>query len=59
VWNGAEETLQDGSHLYATQHETAKSVRAVINLEAAGTTGGALVFQATSKEMIEAYATVP
>lgn len=23
VWNGAEETLQDGSHLYSTQQETA------------------------------------
>jgi Zn-dependent M28 family amino/carboxypeptidase len=35
------------------------SVRAVINLEAAGTTGGALLFQATSQEMIEAYSHVP
>lgn len=59
LWNGAEETLQDGSHLYSTQHETAKQVKAVINLEAAGTTGGALLFQATSKEMIEAYSHAP
>ncbi len=25
MWNGGEETLQDGSHLYSTQHETAKT----------------------------------
>lgn len=55
VWNGGEETLQDGSHLYSTQHESANTVKAVINLEAAGTTGGALLFQATSREMIEAF----
>lgn len=59
MWNGGEETLQDGSHLYSTQHESAKTVRAVINLEAAGTTGGALLFQATSKEMIEAFQHAP
>lgn len=31
----------------------------MINLEAAGTTGGALLFQATSKEMIEAFSHSP
>ncbi|KAK8864706.1 hypothetical protein IAR55_001960 [Kwoniella newhampshirensis] len=50
LWNGAE----DGSHLYSTKHPSAKRVRAMINLEAAGSTGGALLFQATSKEMIDA-----
>lgn len=59
LWNGAEETLQDGSHLYSTQHHTAKDIKAVINLEAAGTSGGALLFQATSKEMIEAFESTP
>jgi Zn-dependent M28 family amino/carboxypeptidase len=59
MWNGAEETLQDGSHLYSTQHPSAKDIKAVINLEAAGTTGGALLFQATSKEMIEAFSHAP
>lgn len=59
LWNGAEETLQDGSHLYSTQHPSASDVKAVINLEAAGTTGGALLFQATSKEMIEAFKHTP
>ncbi|KAJ9121564.1 hypothetical protein QFC22_002183 [Naganishia vaughanmartiniae] len=77
LFNGAEETLQDASHLYSMQHETKDlyvsmhhirkarklkpyyRVKAVINLEAAGSTGGALLFQATSKEMIEAYSKVP
>ncbi|WVF71126.1 hypothetical protein IAT40_005923 [Kwoniella sp. CBS 6097] len=59
MWNGAEETLQDGSYHYSTRHHTKDQVRAAINLEAAGTTGGALLFQATSREMIEAYAHAP
>ncbi|KAI0078731.1 hypothetical protein K474DRAFT_1593590 [Panus rudis PR-1116 ss-1] len=59
LFNNAEESLQDGSHLYSTQHHTAKSVRAAINLEAAGTTGPELLFQATSEEMIKAYSKVP
>lgn len=59
LFNNAEESLQDGSHLYSTQHETAPTVRAVINLEAAGTTGPELLFQATSEQMIEAYSHVP
>lgn len=33
VFNNAEESLQDGSHLYSTQHPTAHTVRAAINLE--------------------------
>ncbi|KAF8521632.1 hypothetical protein BU17DRAFT_45701 [Hysterangium stoloniferum] len=59
LFNNAEESLQDGSHLYATQHTTARTVRAVINLEAAGMQGPELLFQATSEEMVEAYAKVP
>ncbi|TCD69495.1 hypothetical protein EIP91_007425 [Steccherinum ochraceum] len=59
LFNNAEESLQDGSHLYSTQHHTAKTVRAAINLEAAGTTGPELLFQATSEEMIQAYSHVP
>ncbi|THU88630.1 hypothetical protein K435DRAFT_866100 [Dendrothele bispora CBS 962.96] len=59
LFNNAEESLQDGSHLFSTQHPVAPTIRAVVNLEAAGTTGRELLFQATSEQMIEAYSRVP
>jgi Zn-dependent M28 family amino/carboxypeptidase len=59
VFNNAEESLQDGSHLFATQHPIANTIRAVVNLEAAGNTGPEILFQATSEEMIKAYSKVP
>ncbi|EKM81542.1 hypothetical protein AGABI1DRAFT_69822 [Agaricus bisporus var. burnettii JB137-S8] len=59
LFNHAEESLQDGSQLFSSQHPVASTVRAVINLEAAGTTGRELLFQATSEQMIEAYSHVP
>ncbi|KAJ3517001.1 hypothetical protein NLJ89_g779 [Agrocybe chaxingu] len=59
LFNNAEESLQDGSHLFSAQHPIASTVRAALNLEAAGTTGRELLFQATSEAMIEAYSHVP
>ena len=59
LWNNAEESLQDGSHLFSTQHPIRDTVRAVVNLEAAGTKGPELLFQATSEQMIQAYSHVP
>ena len=59
LFNNGEESLQDASHLYITQHETAPTVRAVVNLEACGVSGPELLFQATSESMIHAYSKVP
>lgn len=59
LFNGGEESLQDASHMFITKHPLKDIVRAVINLEACGTDGPEILFQATSKEMVEAYSKVP
>ncbi|KAF9435018.1 hypothetical protein BGZ76_007031 [Entomortierella beljakovae] len=59
MFNGGEESLQDASHSFITAHELKDNVRAVVNLEACGTTGPEVLFQANSREMIDAYRTVP
>lgn len=60
LFNDAEESLQDASHLFTTQpHPWAPTVRGIVNLEAAGNTGPSILFQATSSKMLEAYSNVP
>ncbi|EPY49730.1 peptidase [Schizosaccharomyces cryophilus OY26] len=59
LFNDAEESLQDASHLFITQSSLKDTVKCVVNLEACGTTGAEILFQATSNEMIKAYSHVP
>ncbi|KAJ3296435.1 hypothetical protein HDU79_006666 [Rhizoclosmatium sp. JEL0117] len=55
LFNGAEETLQDASHAFSVNHPLAKKVRAFINMEAMGNSGKEVLFQANSRELVEAY----
>ena len=59
LFNGAEETLQDGSHAFLTQHPLAPRVKAVIYMEAMGAKGQEILFQANSPFLISKYAAVP
>lgn len=60
LFNDAEESLQDASHLFANEpHPWAHTVRGVVNLEAAGNKGASTMFQATSNKFLEAYGSTP
>eukprot|EP00698_Gefionella_okellyi_P026041 TRINITY_DN9804_c0_g3_i1.p1 TRINITY_DN9804_c0_g3~~TRINITY_DN9804_c0_g3_i1.p1 ORF type:complete len:859 (+),score=186.25 TRINITY_DN9804_c0_g3_i1:59-2635(+) len=56
LFNGAEESLQQGSHAFIALHPWAKSVRALINLDSAGGGGPALLVQTGSARIASLYA---
>ncbi|KAJ1554010.1 hypothetical protein HK405_006256 [Cladochytrium tenue] len=55
LFNGAEETMLDGSHGFITQSELAGTCRAFINMDSMGCTGKATLFQVNSRELAKLY----
>ncbi|KAJ3368100.1 hypothetical protein GGF31_006807 [Allomyces arbusculus] len=55
LWNGAEETYQDGSAAFMENSPWFKDVNTLLNLEAVGVAGKAVLFQTKGQTMLKAY----
>jgi len=58
LWNGAEESLQEGSHGFITQHRWNTTIGSVFNFDAGGIGGPQILFQVGSGEYAELFAKV-